>query len=91
MRLFQTLLFTALFYGYGLGKGLDTGPFGVTLYAILFFTLQIVACNWWARYFRFGPVEWIWRCISYSYRVSIKRQYPPELDLFRMTSSMNRR
>ncbi|WP_420868352.1 DUF418 domain-containing protein [Aestuariivivens sediminis] len=33
-----------------------------------------MACNWWARYFRFGPVEWIWRCISYRSPVSIKRQ-----------------
>jgi len=69
--LFQTLMFSTLFYGYGFDQGLLLGPFTVTMYAILFFIIQIVVCNWWARYFRFGPVEWLWRSASYMKWVKI--------------------
>jgi len=71
--LFQTIMFSTLFYGYGFDQGLRMGPFTVTIYAILIFTIQVVACNWWARYFRFGPVEWLWRSASYMRWVQIGR------------------
>lgn len=72
--LFQTLMFSSLFYGYGFNQGLLLGPFSVSMYAILFFTIQVVACNWWARYFRFGPAEWLWRSTSYMRWVQIGRK-----------------
>lgn len=60
-----TLLFTLLFYGYGFGQLFLLGPAEVTGYAVLFFGLQIWFCVWWARRFRFGPTEWIWRSLTY--------------------------
>jgi uncharacterized protein len=27
--------------------------------------VQIVACQWWSRRFRFGPMEWLWRSLTY--------------------------
>lgn len=63
--LVQTLMFTTLFYGYGFGQVFRIGPAAVTAYALLFFSIQIVACTWWLRYFRFGPMEWLWRSITY--------------------------
>ncbi len=63
--LVQTLMFTTLFYGYGFGQAFRIGPAEVTAYAVLFFAIQIVACVWWLRYFRFGPTEWLWRTLTY--------------------------
>ncbi len=63
--LVQTLMFTTLFYGYGFGQAYRIGPAAVTAYAVLFFAIQIVACVWWLRYFRFGPTEWLWRTLTY--------------------------
>ena len=60
-----TLMFTTLFYGYGFGQHLLIGPAGVTAYAILFFSVQLVFCAWWLRRFRFGPMEWAWRSLTY--------------------------
>jgi uncharacterized protein len=60
-----TLMFTILFYGYGFGQLLLIGPTGVTAYAILFFSVQLVFCAWWLRRFRFGPMEWAWRSLTY--------------------------
>lgn len=61
----QTLLFTTLFYGYAFGQVYRIGPAAVTAYAILFFAIQIAACAWWVRRFRFGPMEWLWRSLTY--------------------------
>jgi uncharacterized protein len=61
----QTLIFTTLFYGYGLGLAFRVGPARVTAIAIVVFVAQVVACGWWARRFRFGPAEWLWRASTY--------------------------
>ena len=63
--LVQTLMFTTLFYGYAFGQVYRIGPAAVTLYAVVFFALQIAACAWWVRRFRFGPAEWLWRSLTY--------------------------
>ncbi len=61
----QTLIFTTLFYGYGFGQVFRLGPAAVTALAGVIFALQVVACQWWLRYFRFGPFEWLWRSLTY--------------------------
>ncbi len=61
----QTLMFSTLFYGYGFDQVFRLGPVGVTAWAVTIFGLQVVACQWWSKRFRFGPVEWIWRSMTY--------------------------
>jgi uncharacterized protein len=61
----QTLIFTTLFYGYGFGQAFRLGPAAVTAWAVMIFAVQVVACQWWSRRFRFGPVEWLWRSLTY--------------------------
>ena len=61
----QTLIFTTLFYGYGFGQAFRLGPIAVTAWTVLIFTVQVVACQWWLRYFRIGPMEWLWRSLTY--------------------------
>ena len=61
----QTLVFTTLFYGYGFGQAFRMGPAAVTAWAVAIFGAQVVACQWWSRRFRFGPVEWLWRSLTY--------------------------
>ncbi len=61
----QTLMFTTLFYGYGFGQAFRLGPAAVTAWAVVIFCVQLVACQWWLKRFRFGPVEWMWRSLTY--------------------------
>ena len=63
--LVQTLMFTTLFYGYGFGQVFMIGPAAVLAYAVVFFAIQILVANWWLKYFRFGPMEWLWRSLTY--------------------------
>jgi uncharacterized protein len=61
----QTLMFTTLFYGYGFGQAFRLGPAAVSGLAVLFFAVQVAACRSWSRHFRFGPMEWLWRSMTY--------------------------
>jgi uncharacterized protein len=63
--LLQTVLATSLFYGHGLGlfgSVSRTGQFAVVL-AIC--TLQVLLSTWWLRRFSLGPLEWLWRTLTY--------------------------
>ena len=63
--LMQSLLCTMFFNGYGLGF---YGNFDrVQLYGIVagVWALQLWYSPLWLRYFRFGPVEWLWRSLTY--------------------------
>jgi len=61
----QSLIFTTLFYGYGFGQAFRLGPGAVTAWAVVIFAVQVVLCQWWSRRFSFGPVEWLWRSLTY--------------------------
>lgn len=63
--LLQSLVFTALFYGYGLGVYGQAGPFLTLLLTLGFFRLQVWMSNWWLARYRFGPAEWLWRSMTY--------------------------
>ena len=69
----QSLIGTFLFYGIGMGFGLSLGLVYVELAALTVFALQIVLCRCWLRYFRFGPLEWLWRLATYGHYFPIKR------------------
>ncbi len=60
-----SLICTFVFYGHGLGfygHVSRPGQIGVTL--AVWITLLIVAPLWLER-FRFGPLEWLWRTLTY--------------------------
>ncbi len=66
----QSLVGTWLFYGYGLGA-FETMPRAWQIpFALLLFALQVLFSHAWLRHFRFGPLEWIWRAMTYG-------QWPP--------------
>ncbi len=63
--LMQTSICVMLFYGYGLSL-MGKVPF----YTILFFGtgilfMQFVFVNLWFKFFKFGPIEFLWRCLGY--------------------------
>ena len=72
--LLQSLIFTTIYLGYGLGL---SGKFGTALGLVLtafIFLLQILLSMWWLRRFQFGPMEWLWRTLTYGKRQPIRVQ-----------------
>ena len=70
----QTIFGLLLFFGFGFGM---MGKIGVTTsitLALMFYALQIVLCNVYMKHFRFGPVEWLWRSLTYMKFQSIRIQ-----------------
>ncbi len=63
--LLQTLICTTIFYGYGLGLYAKVGPAARVGLALLIYAAQIPLSVWWLRRFRFGPMEWLWRTLTY--------------------------
>ncbi len=63
--LMQTLICTTIFYSYGLGLYGQVGPARGFLLTIAIYTLQIPLSVWWLKHFRFGPMEWLWRSLTY--------------------------
>lgn len=69
--LLQSIICVTLFYGYGFGLFGRFGAFGSTLIGLAIFAGQIVASGLWLRFFRYGPMEWIWRQLTYGKRLSL--------------------
>jgi uncharacterized protein len=61
----QSVVCTTLFYSYGFrlfGTVRYTGMFVIT---VTLFAVQMAISVWWLRRYRFGPVEWLWRTLTY--------------------------
>lgn len=72
--LMQSLVMTALFYGWGLGLYGKVGPAASLGMCALLFAAQAWFSRWWLERFQFGPVEWLWRCLSYAQRQPFRKE-----------------
>ncbi len=54
-----------VFHGYGLAAMGKMSMTGMNLLALVLFLLLVAFSHAWLRWFRHGPVEWLWRCLSY--------------------------
>jgi len=63
--LFQSVLCTLIFNGYGLGLyGEIDPPLALALTVVVFLT-QVRLSAWWLAHYQFGPIEWVWRTLTY--------------------------
>jgi len=63
--LLQSVIGTAVFYGWGLGLLGRLSPLQQVGYIVVLYGLQMVFSSWWLQRFRFGPLEWLWRSATY--------------------------
>jgi uncharacterized protein len=61
----QTLLGLLVFYGIGFGLIGQTSPAFNWLIGIIFFLIQMQLGRLWLRYFSYGPIEWLWRSLTF--------------------------
>lgn len=66
--LLQSLVCTTIFYGYGLGFFGQMGAAVGFALTLLIYLLQIPWSHWWLARFQVGPVEWLWRTLTYGQR-----------------------
>jgi uncharacterized protein len=63
--LMQSLVCTLVFYGYGLGYFERLPRAWQVLFVLALFCMQVLLSRWWLQRFRFGPMEWLWRSLTY--------------------------
>jgi uncharacterized protein len=63
--LFHGFVIAAFTYQWGLGLYGEMGPFWGLMAVFAIFPLMIIASSWWIRRFQFGPIEWLWRTLTY--------------------------
>ncbi len=61
----QSLIGIILFYGIGFGLGTSFGLVHIEITALAVFAFQVICSSLWLRQFRFGPLEWLWRMLTY--------------------------
>lgn len=61
----QSLRGIAIFYGIGLGLGANMGLVYVLLIATGVYMVEIAFSHIWLHFCQFGPLEWIWRMLTY--------------------------
>ena len=71
----QTVVMLLIFYPYGGGLIGTTGPAAGLAIAVGLFVVQMVWSRLWLAQFQFGPLEWVWRSLTYGIRppMRIKR------------------
>jgi uncharacterized protein len=75
----QTVICTTIFYGYGLGLFGKVGPAAGLGLVVLIYACQIPLSMLWLRRFRFGPLEWVWRTLTYMrWQPMLRTSQPPE-------------
>jgi uncharacterized protein len=68
----QSLVLTFLAYGWGLGLALKLNGFQVLGISFLLYVSQVILSGLWLDKYKYGPFEWVWRCITYWKILSIK-------------------
>ena len=63
--LMQSLILSTVFFGYGFGLYGQIGRMGQMGIAVAIIAFQWLFSLLWLKAFRIGPLEWIWRCITY--------------------------
>ena len=72
--LLQSLVCTWVFYGYGLGYFEQLPRAWQLPFVFVVFLLQVVVSHAWLSRFRFGPMEWLWRSLTYMKPQPMRRQ-----------------
>ena len=62
----ETAVCTLLFYGHGLGWFGQADRWQQLVVVLVVWALMLALAPWWLARFRYGPLEWLWRSLTYA-------------------------
>ena len=68
----HSVILTSIFYGYAGGFYGEISRAPQMLIVIAIVMLQIPLSSWWLKHYQFGPLEWLWRSLTYKARQPFK-------------------
>ena len=71
--IFHSLVCTFIFYGFGLGLFSEVDRVSQLLIVIFIWLIQLWYSPVWLKKYRFGPLEWVWRSLTYWQKQPIRR------------------
>lgn len=63
--LMQTLFGSFLYFSVGFGLLNEIGAATALALGLMVYVFQIFFSQWWLNRFQFGPIEWLWRSLTY--------------------------
>jgi len=91
--LMQSVLCTLFFYHHTRSLYGRIGPAIGLAPTVILYGAQVVFGNWWLQRYRFGPMEWLWRGMTYGKFPAMRKEEPlptievPSLSLSPITLS----
>ena len=70
----HTIIFSLLFYSFGLKLYASLAPTQLLIIAIALFFVDVVLSILWLKYFQYGPLEWIWRSLTYNKVLPLRKR-----------------
>ena len=70
--LMHSVICVILSYGFGFGLWWRIGASTALAIAVAIIVAQIPLSSWWLSRYRFGPVEWIWRRLTYGRPLALR-------------------
>ena len=61
----HSIICTLFFFGYGLNFYSELGYFQMYGVVLVIWGIQLTSSPWWLQRFQFGPLEWVWRSLTY--------------------------
>jgi uncharacterized protein len=61
----QSVICTLVFFGYGLNYYAELEFYQIYFVVLAIWGLQLLVSPLWLHYFLFGPLEWLWRSLTY--------------------------
>jgi uncharacterized protein len=66
--LLHTLICTTLYYSWGFGLYGKVGPLAGLVPTFVIYGVLLWLSNWWIERHAFGPMEWVWRSLTYLHK-----------------------
>jgi uncharacterized protein len=78
-----SLICSTLFYGYGFGLFAKLQRYQLLYVVLAVWVVLLIVCPIWLRHFRYGPMEWVWRSLTYWRKQPMRLREPvtaPQLE-----------
>jgi uncharacterized protein len=69
----QSVICTWVFFGYGLNYYAELDFYQIYFLVLGIWALQLIVSPLWLRFFLYGPLEWVWRSLTYWRRQPFRR------------------
>lgn len=70
----MSVIATFIFYGHGLGLYGEVERWQQAILVVLIWIIILVISPLWLKYYRFGPLEWLWRVLTYWKKQAMRRE-----------------